>query len=390
MRLLDIIVGNVKLRKAKVLLAAIALVLGVATVIAMSGSSRAMHAEIGTKLDEFGANILVVPKAQQLTLSYGGVSIPGVTSGSTEFSQDAVDAIKTIENYDSVSVISPKLVGVEDVGGQQSLVVGVDFGAELKMKKWWRLDGQDSTPPSSVRSTEALLGATVAGRLGKGAGDYIQIKGVELPIAAVLEPTGGPEDDLIFTGLSTAQSIFGKQGMLTFIEISALCNTCPIEDIVAQVSGVIPEARVTALKQTVLAREDVVSRFDNFAITLSVAVLAAVGLSVLVTMLSSVNERTREIGVFRAIGYRRSHIFSIVIGEAAVLGAVSGAAGYIAGQGIAGFVASEFVESAPDLPWSLPLLAAAIGLSALLGMFASTYPAWRASRIDPAEALRFI
>ena len=184
MRLLDIIVGNVKLRKAKVLLAAIALVLGVATVIAMTGSSRAMHAEIGTKLDEFGANILVVPKAQQLTLSYGGVSIPGVTSGSTEFSQDAVDAIKTIENYDSVSVISPKLVGVEDVGGQQSLVVGVDFGAELKMKKWWRLDGQDSTPPSSVRSTEALLGATVAGRLGKGAGDYIQIKGVELPIAA--------------------------------------------------------------------------------------------------------------------------------------------------------------------------------------------------------------
>lgn len=61
MRLFDIIIGNVRLRKTKVLLAAIALVLGVATVVTMTASSRAMHAEIGTKLDEYGANILVVP-----------------------------------------------------------------------------------------------------------------------------------------------------------------------------------------------------------------------------------------------------------------------------------------------------------------------------------------
>ncbi|HHY35835.1 MAG TPA: ABC transporter permease [Firmicutes bacterium] len=385
MRLVDIAFGNIRRRKSKASLVVMGLALGVATAVALIAANQAMHYEIGTKLDEYGANIVVVPKTQQFSLSYGGITVPGVTVGTPEFSEDILAKINSIEQKDSLNVIAPKLVGVAKVQDQPVLLVGVRFDAELKMKKWWSLQGKRPSSPMEI-----ILGSEVAWRLGKHPGEQLDLEGTRMDVAAVLAPTGGQEDYLIFADLARVQSMLGKPGRLTFVEVSAYCNTCPIEEIVSQISASAPEAKVTALKQSVQARADMVRRFNAFAVAVSAIVLLAGGMAVFTTMLSSVNERTREIGIFRAIGYRRFHIFYIMLSEAAFLSFISGVLGYLSGLVLARIVTARVVESSIQAPWDPALIGIALGLATAVGMIAGAYPAWRASRIDPAEALRFI
>ncbi|NPV71998.1 MAG: ABC transporter permease [Firmicutes bacterium] len=385
MRLIGIAYGNVRRRKGKAALVMIGLALGVATAVALMSANQAMQYEIGAKLDEYGANIVVVPRTQQLALSYGGITVPGVTVGTPEFSQEIVKKIAAIEQKDSINIIAPKLVGAEKIEGQPGLVVGVDFEAELKMKKWWHLEGKRPSEAGDV-----VLGSEAASRLGKSAGDPINIGDRVMTVASILAPTGGQEDDLVFAGLGALQQMLGKSERLTFVEVSAYCNTCPIEEIVSQITIAAPEAKVTALKQSVQARADMVKRFGSFALAVSTVVLLAGGLAVSTTMLSSVNERTREIGIFRAIGYRKSHIFYVMLSEAAFLSFAGGILGYGSGLALARAATSRVVESSVQVPWNPVLLLVALSVAAAVGMLAGAYPAWRASRIDPAEALRFI
>jgi putative ABC transport system permease protein len=343
-----------------------------------------MQLDLGNKMDEYGANLVISPGTRQMALSYGGVTIPGISVGTPEFPESALDSIKAIKNYENLSVVSPKLVGTVSVDGRQILVVGIRFPSELRMKKWWSLDGQRPD------DDEVMLGSEASSRLGKVAGDSVSVNGRDLRVAAVIRQTGGSEDALIYLDLAFTQSLLGRPAKITFIEASALCNTCPIDDIIAQVQEALPGAKVTALKQTVKAREEIVARFQGFATALAAVVLLASGLSVFATVLSSLNERTREIGVLRAVGYRRSHVASVVMGESLILSMIGGPTGYAVGRLLAGSIATRMADSVTGLPVVGWLLPAAIGIALCVGVVASAYPCWRMSRIDPSDSLRFV
>ncbi|MDP2859354.1 MAG: ABC transporter permease [Bacillota bacterium] len=385
MSLSDIAWQNLRRRKGRAAIIVASLVLGVATVVALVLTTQAMQLDLGNKLDEYGANLVISPGTRQMALSYGGVTIPGVSVGTPEFPESALDNMKTIKNYENLSVVSPKLVGTADVDGRQLLVVGIRFPSELRMKKWWSLDGQRPSDDDQV-----ILGSEAASRLNKVAGDAVRVNGRELKVAAVIRQTGGSEDTLIYLDLAVTQNLLNRPAKLTFIEASALCNTCPIDDIIAQVQQVLPGAKVTALKQTVKAREEIVTRFQGFAIALAAVVLLASGLSVFATVLSSLNERTREIGILRAIGYRKSHVTSVIMRESLLLSLLGGLAGYAAGRLLAGGIAARMADSVSDLPAIGWLLPAALGLAVCVGVVATAYPCWRTSRIDPSESLRFV
>jgi putative ABC transport system permease protein len=106
-------------------------------------------------------------------------------------------------------------------------------------------------------------------------------------------------------------------------------------------------------------------------------------------MMSSVRERTREIGIFRAIGFRRSHVMHIILIEAGFLSAIAGVFGYLAGLGIAKLILPFFTESqGVKMPFDPVLAGAALVLAVIVGLLASAYPAVMAARLDPNEALR--
>jgi putative ABC transport system permease protein len=113
------------------------------------------------------------------------------------------------------------------------------------------------------------------------------------------------------------------------------------------------------------------------------------GLVVLVTMMGSVRERTREIGIFRAVGFRRTHILQIVLLEAGIISALAGILGYGAGWASAAAALAFFGDAhSGHVPFAPGLAAESVALAMALGLIASVYPAQMGARMDPNEALR--
>jgi putative ABC transport system permease protein len=225
--------------------------------------------------------------------------------------------------------------------------------------------------------------------LGLGVGQAFPVDGKTLTVSGVLAPTGSQDDQLAFTHLKTAQNLFDKGGRVSMVEVAALCNACPIDDMVGQISRVLPSAKVMAIQQVVKGRMETLAHFRKFSLGISAVVVLIAGLVVLVTLMGSVRERTDEIGIFRALGFRKRHVMGIIFLEVAMISILAGILGYAVGIGgtkIGVQLFSGIQASAVPLDWKL---AAGSLLTALvIGLAASAYPASMAARLDPNEALR--
>ena len=376
----------------------VGMIIGITTIVTLFTITKSMKIELGNKFDQIGANMLIIPKSDKLTLSYGGVPVSGVSFDVKKMDSSAMDKIRTIPNKESIAVVSPKLLGGVKVNEKNALAVGIQFKNELRMKRWWKINTDAGNPKQfearpqlmDMKNTEVLLGSELAAKLGKKPGQTITIGDQSFTVRGVIHSLGSEEDNSILLDLTIAQQILKRPNLISMIEVSALCNTCPIEDIVAQISEKLPQANVLAVKEAVEARKAVVDRFANFALVISVVVLLIGSLVVFLTMMGSVNERTREIGIFRSIGFRKADVAQIILTEAAVVSVLGGILGYLLGMVVASSTAPLIAQMELTIPWELNIAAGALGISVILGLLASIFPAYQAAKLDPTEALRFI
>ncbi len=384
MKLHTISINNLKRRKAKMAFLTVGLMVGIATIVTLITLTRSMSSDIERKMDEFGANILVMPQSNGLSMTYGGISLGGITFDQREIRESDLERIKTIANSKNVSAISPKVMGGVVISGHDVLLVGVRFENELKMKQWWQIFGE--APRSD---NQLLLGSDASKVLNAASGDSITIKGEVFKVSGVLEQTGSQDDALVFASLKKAQKLLGKEGKITLAEVSALCSGCPIGDMVTQIAEKLPDAKVSAIQQVVAGRLRALDQFKRFSYAMAGVVVFIGSLIVFVTMMGSVNERTVEIGVFRAIGFRRSHIMRIILLEAALVSLLAGLLGCAVGMGGAKLALPFMAESKnAKLLWDGWVAGGSVGLALILGLLASLYPALHASKMDPTEALR--
>jgi putative ABC transport system permease protein len=383
MRLIDITLRNLRRRKGRKLLLMLGLTIGVATVVALVAITTTMQADVSAKLDEYGANILIVPKANDLSLSYGGVTVASAAYDVGELTVRDLDRIQTIKNARNISVVAPKLLGAVPVGDRSVLVAGVRFDEELRLKQWWELEGAE---PSS--SEEALVGLRLAQILGLDPGDDVEINGHTFRIAGILAENGSQDDDILFVDLEAAQQVMNKPDSVSLVEVAALCTECPVEDMVDQISGVLPQARVTALRQAVTLRMETVGQLSRFALAVSLVVIAIGALVVLTSMLGAVAERRQEIGLFRALGFRQRHVMRVILSEAALVSLGGGVFGWLLGMGTATLLAPRLVNLTIPVGWNPWLTAGAVGGALVVGLLGSLYPAISAARLDPTTALR--
>jgi putative ABC transport system permease protein len=354
-----------------------------------------------------------VPQSNNLALDYGGVSVSSVSFDVKQLKNEDANSVLDIPYKNRISIVSPKLLGAVDVGGREVLLAGVDFNSELTMKRWWHIAG--SNPESDQ---DLLVGYEVARALSlveptteretqhvdhggshrsdenksqfKIVRDRLEIAGREHRVAGVISQTGGPEDAMVFGSLAHVQSLLNKPDQLSLIEVSALCKDCPIGDIVAQISERLPHAKVSAIQQSVRARSDTVERLTRFSAVVSAVVLAIGALMIFTTMMGSVIERTKEIGVLRAIGFRKAHIVKGLMIEVAVISVLGGVLGWAAGMLASWLALPYFAETRIvfDFQPLLAIIAVVGGL--IIGTLSSFYPIVRASRLDPSEAVRYV
>ena len=384
MRLKDISINNLRRRKGKLFFLILGLTIGITTVVTLISVTRMMNEDISRKLDEFGANILIIPRTDDLSLSYGGMNIGGVSIDAQTLKDSDIPKIRQIEVRENVSIVSPKLIGVIEIDGKKVPLMGVRFEEESRLKKWWKIHGGEPK-----NRDEVLLGSEVAVRLFKSTGDTLSINGKPVRISGVLDETGSQDDFLILGDLAFVQEAMKKPGILSLIEVSAFCNTCPIEEIVKQISQKLPYAKVTAIKQTLQTKMEALDHFKKFSVGISIIILLIGSLIVFTNMMASVNERKREIGIFRAIGFRKSHVVRIIFLEALIVGFIAGIVGYLLGLGASQVIGPMITGMKGGAliidPW---LAIGAIFLSSLIGILSSAYPAIHASKMDPTTALR--
>lgn len=265
------------------------------------------------------------------------------------------------------------------------LMAGVDFSAAQILRPWWIVQGKMPAEKAGV-----IFGADAARVTGLKTGDTVRLRGRTLPVMGVLEATGSQDDGLVFAPLTIAQGILNKQGKISMVEVAALCSACPIPEMVKQISAVLPSGNVMAIQQVVKGRMETISHFQKFSYGVAALVLLVGSLMVFVTMMGSVRERTVEIGIFRAMGFRKSHVLKIILIETGIVAAVAGIVGYFAGLGATWALLPVFTEGQSHGAITLdPAMAGIVFLaSIMLGITASLYPAVTAAQLDPNEALR--
>ncbi|MGB4589410.1 MAG: FtsX-like permease family protein [Clostridiaceae bacterium] len=399
MSIFQIALDHLKRRKAKSIFLMIGLVIGVATVVGLMSIVQAMRLELGNELDKFGPNIIITPKFQGQEMYYGGSEVTSVAFDVKPLTESDLIKIRSIPDRESINIISPKLVGAVTLNDRAAILVGVENKNEFKMKPWISLLSLTGTVPGDemtdlslidIPENGLILGVKAAKTYGAEVGETMLVNGENFTVIGILEEFGTEEDGLIYANLSVVQKLLGREGMYSMIEVSGFCNFCPIEDMASQMTTVLPNGRVTALRQAALVREETINRFATFGYIFSLLALVVAMLFVVITMLSSVNERTHEIGIFRAIGFKRFHIIKIIIFEAFFLSLFAGLLGFILGTGIARIAGTYLAQMQVSIPWNVALILPAISLSVLLAVLSSLYPALKAARLDPMEALRCI
>ena len=117
------------------------LFIGIATIVTLMSITESMTHDIEDRLDQYGANIVMVPRSDNLNLSYGGITMGGVNYQTVEFAEEKIPEIRTIENSKNLGLVAPKVLGAATVKDRDVLLMGVDFATELQLKNWWHFDG---------------------------------------------------------------------------------------------------------------------------------------------------------------------------------------------------------------------------------------------------------
>jgi putative ABC transport system permease protein len=375
-------------RKLRTSLTVIGITIGIWALVVFSSMASQMNSLVGMGSDFYADKVVVTD---------------GEAFGSSPMRISAVDTIATLDN---VAAVAPRVeflweadppVGFTTPHLVLGTIPGADAGHdtfELEPATGRLLAPEDS-------GNVVVLGTTVARKHGVVAGDTVELRGETFEVIGTLQPTLTSPDITGMIPLATAQRIY--LGDLP----PMVAESLEAEDVVSQivvyrtdgadfesVAASIEAAVENSATMTGAEFEESVGATTAIftAVTVGVAVISLVvgGLSVINTMAMSVAERTREIGIKRAIGGSRGRIVRDLVAEAAVIGLIGGMIGLGLGAAVV-FTANELGRAGGTVLFDLTLGTAAFALafSTILGMVAGIVPAWTAARLDPVSALRY-
>jgi putative ABC transport system permease protein len=375
-------------------------------VIALTGVGQGSQASITSRIESAGANLLTVsPGAQR-----GSGMVRGQFGGGTTLTPDDSDAIAQLSR---VATIAPQVTGRYQViggsGNSNVQVIGTTSSYET-VRNITLANGTFFTDEQADSSSRvAILGYNTATDLfgdpeeggSDPIGQTVRIKSTKFTIVGVAAEKGGTgpdnSDRAIYVPITTAQRMLaGQTKYLSTISVQAV-DQDSMTELQTEITNLLLTRHgisdSTSADFSVFNQADLAETATSTARTLTLLLAAIAGISLLVggigvmnMMLTTVTERTREIGLRKAIGAKRSDISLQFLMEAVVLTFVSGLIGVVLGWLIS-IALTRFagLESVITLRWVL----LAFGLSALIGIVFGYYPARRAAGLNPIEALRY-
>jgi putative ABC transport system permease protein len=394
MKLYRLVVKDVIRRKKRVLYAALGVVIGTMTVISILTISLAGQQKIIAQLEKYGPNLAVVPSVSNLAMKLGDVNLGNLSIGENYISTNKIPQMQKIaddeirmklkiQDEGNIATIAPKLFINTKIEGASVMVVGIDPEKEAVIKTWWKIKEGEYLREDNG----ALVGSVAAEILAIRPGKNISINGTDITVTGIIDETGSNDDYQLFIPINTLQKAFNKEGLVNSIDIRALCNACPVEIIADALNKEIVGIRAVAVKQIAENEMGMLEKINRFMMALAGITLIVGLFAVINTMMSSVNERIKDIGIMRAVGASRNQIIKLFIYESIIVGIVGGMLGYVVGTMLAYAIGPLLLEGSAVryVPLYFPI---AIALAIFVAIVATVYPAFMATRIRVADSFR--
>jgi putative ABC transport system permease protein len=372
MRFSTMILRNLMRRPTRTLLTATGLAVAIAAVLDLVGIAANFERSFLTLFRSKGIDLVVVRA--------------GISNQLSSTLEESLG--ERLRRTEGVARVAPSLV--DAVGFEQANLASVLINGwesdSLLMGNLRLLSGRLFRPGEQ---NVALLGRVLALNLDKKVGDEVDIAGEPFRVVGIYESDSLFENGALVVPLATLQRMMGREGQVTGFLIQA---QSPEPAAIAELRGRI-ESELSGVAATP-ARDHVqgdvqirLARAMAWATTAVAVLLGSVGL--LNTMIMAVFERTQEIGILRALGWRRRRVLRLILGEALCLGLLGTLLGVI--LAVVGLRVLVLVPTArgfidPSLP--APVLALGLGLGVCLSLLGGAYPAFRGASLDPSEALR--
>jgi putative ABC transport system permease protein len=268
------------------------------------------------------------------------------------------------------------------VDGRSIVAMGTDIPQALRVKLWWRIEGRAPSRPN-----ELLVGLNVRNELGVQVGDRVSVQGRRMLVSGVLWETGGEEDNVVLMDRAVLGRLTGQVGRMNLIEVTAT-DVRSVDALSREIETRLPGTSVSSVKKSIQFTTQANTSLEKFGLSVTALIVTISGLVVAITMLASVKERQKEIGVLRAVGYKQRHISRLIFIETAMISSIAAGLGVAAGLVTAGVAPFVVRGLALHLVIAPAVIAAGVVISFLVGLAAALYPAKRAADLDPATALK--
>lgn len=375
--------SGLRARPTRAVLSALGIAIGIAAMIAVVGISTSSQARLNAQLASLGTNLLTVSPGQSL---FGEQSTLPVSTVAKVGRVDGVQSVSSTASLADIFIYRSHLIDAGRTGGLTVKATDLGLlevtGGTVKSGSW--LNTATASYPTVV------LGSTAAERLGiVSPGSLVWLGGKYFTVIGILDPVAlVPDlDDSALVGQEVAGELLDFDGKPTVIyerseddAVDAIRELLP-----ATVKPDAPEEVAVSRPSDVLAAKAATDQaFTGLLVGLGSVALLVGGIGVANTMVISVLERRREIGLRRALGATRGHIRTQFLTEALLLSALGGIAGAVLGAGVTALYATL-----RGWPIAIPPLVLASGIlaSLVIGAIAGLYPAIRAARTPPTSAL---
>ncbi len=386
MTLAKLVVKNITRRRGRFVFTLLGITIGIASFVTFLAMGGSLKSEIYRETAALGANLVVIPKG---SCGYEQLSILTGDQMPTNISAEEIASIRAIRGL----TVVPFLAQQTAINNRPVTVSGIEPAATLAFKRW-----QVARGAYFARDDEngVVLGAGAARQFELQPDATVTIRGEKLPVLGILAETGGRDDATLFLSLPLAQRLFKSADNVSYAAIRV--------DNLALTEGYIEQIRVATGLGVVSDKQmlkSVLGIVGTVNITLqliaAVAVLAA-AFGIINTMVAATYERKREIGILQALGARRRTIFTLFMLEAGFYGVIGGVTGVIGGLATA-VIATPYISqnafttlvkgSGNGTLVDAKVIAGSILFSAIVAVVAGIYPAWRAARLTPVEAISY-